>query len=163
MQELLSHSNASVRIIAHAIATCESETASVEIINAAERLTLEDEWQEGDLDHHHKMVLAFAREQRVVILEFAGGSREPIALAGAVRRLIATLRTVHHASEMQAQMREIHNEIWYCGQRGDYDRRRIARDWVERHGETWRRWRIKEYLFVAERSAAEIASVIAAN
>jgi hypothetical protein len=138
----------------------ESETTGVEAISAKESVELERLWAAGRLRHHHDMVLAFAREQCSAILELAAGQRDPAALSGATSRLIATLRTVHHPSEMQAQMREMHNEIWYCGERGDHDHQRIKRDWVACHGQTWRQWRIKEYLFVAGCCAREIAEIV---
>ena len=141
----------------------ESETASVEFISAEERAELERLWTQGRLRHQHEKVLLFAREQRAAILELAGGRRDPAALASATRRLVATLRTVHHPSEMQDQMREMHNEIWFCGERGDHDRQRIQHEWVASHGLNWRRWLIKRYLFVAEHCAAEIAELINAG
>jgi len=61
---------------------------------------------------------------------------------------------------MQDQMREIHDEIWYCGQRGEFDTKQITREWVARHGSNWRRWRIKEYQFVAWHCAAEISAAM---
>ena len=138
----------------------ECETASAEIISAEERAELERRWLKDELRHRHDQVLAFARAQRVEILQLANGSREPAALAAAARRLIARLRSVHQPSEMRDQVREMHNEIWYCGQRGEYDHPRITQEWTARHASSWRRWRIKEYLFLAERSAGEIATII---
>lgn len=138
----------------------ECETASVEIISAAERAELERRWSNDELRHRHEQVLAFARAQRAEILQLANGSREPMAMAAAARRLIARLRSVHQPSEMRDQVREMHNEIWYCGQRGDYDHPRIQQEWTARHASSWRRWRIKEYLFLAERCAGEIADII---
>ena len=121
---------------------------------------MERQWNDGKLAHHHEQVLRFVQEQRAEILALAQGQTDAASLAAATQKLIATLRTIHHQSEMHDQMREMHNEIWYCGQRGDYDTKRITREWVARHGSNWRRWRIKEYLFVAGRCAAEIAVII---
>lgn len=140
--------------------TSECETASVEIISVEERAELERLWANDALRHHHQQVLAFAHEQRAEILQLADGRRESVALAGAARQLIARLRSVHQPSEMRDQVREMHNEIWYCGQRGEYDHPRIKQEWTTRHASSWRRWRIKEYLFLAERCAEEIADII---
>lgn len=140
--------------------SAEGESNSGEIISAEERAQLKRKWAAGHLRHPHEKILEFAREQRGVILQLAGGVRDARALADATCRLIATLRTVHHASEMHDQMREIHNQIWYCGERGDHDINRIKLDWVADNGLNWRRWRIKEYLFLAESCADEIAERI---
>ncbi len=83
-----------------------------------------DHTASGRLRHQHEKILEFVREQRGEILQLASGVREAAALADATRRLIATLHTVHHPSEMHDQMREIYNEIWYCGERGDHDTQR---------------------------------------
>ena len=136
------------------------ETSSFELITDEERAQLERLWKEGRLRHQQEQVLAFACEQRVEILQIAGEPRDPVALAAATRRLITRLRCVHQPSEMRDQVREMHNEIWYCGQRGDHDRSRIQLEWAARHGSNWRRWRIKEYLFLAEHCAAEIAAIL---
>lgn len=141
----------------------EGEKPGFASISGEERAQLERLWAEGRLRRQHEKLLAFVREQHVEILQLAGGRREPAALTFATCKLIATLRTVHHQSEMQDQMRAIHDEIWYCGQRGDHDHRRIQQDWVERHGSNWRNWRIKEYFFLAGHCAAEIAAGISAT
>jgi hypothetical protein len=65
--------------------------------------------------------------------------------------MIVQVGTVHAQSEMQDQIRAIRDEIWYRGERGDYDRERITQDWATQHANPWRRWRIKEYLYVADR------------
>ncbi|HWN96608.1 MAG TPA: hypothetical protein VNT99_16385 [Methylomirabilota bacterium] len=138
----------------------ECETASVEIISAEERAELERRWSNDELHHRREQVLAFVRAQRAEILQLANGSRELVDLTAAARRLIARLRSVHRPSEMRDQVREMHNEIWYCGQRGEYDQPRIKQKWTDLHAASWRDWRIKEYLFLAERSAADIADII---
>ncbi len=138
----------------------EGETASVEMINAEERAELERRRCRGELSHRREQVLAFVRAQRAEILALAEGNRDPAVLSAATRRLIAQLRSIHQPSEMHDQVREMHNEIWYCGQRGEYDHPRIKQDWTVAHAASWRRWRIKEYLFLAETSASEIADII---
>ncbi len=140
--------------------TTESETSSLEFTSSEERAHLERLWMEGRLQHHHDQILAFVREERESILQLAGGRRDAEALATATKRHIGHLRCVHRSSEMHDQMREIYNEIWYCGERGDHNHPRIKLEWVARHGSNWRHWRIKEYLFVAGRCAAEIADLI---
>ena len=140
--------------------TSQSETVRLTFIGGLERAQLGRCLAEGRLLARHQRLLAFVREERAEILKLAAGQLDPAALSLATRQLIATLRTVHHQSEMHDQMREIHNEIWFCGERGDHDTRRITRDWVERHGSHWRDWRIKEYLFLAEHCAAELADAL---
>jgi hypothetical protein len=138
----------------------EGDTSFLDRTSAEERSALERMWADGKLVHHHHQLLNFISEQCVEILRLAEGNRETAALVAATQKLVATLRIVHHQSEMQAQMREIHNEIWYCGQRGEFDTKLIAREWVARHGLNWRRWRIKEFQFVTEHCSAEIGVAV---
>lgn len=140
--------------------TSEGDTSFFDRTSPEERSALERQWADGRLAHHHHQVLAFIREQRAEIRRLAGERRDAVSLVTALQQLISTLRTVHHPSEMRDQMREMHNEIWYCGQRGEYDTDRIKLEWVARHGSNWRRWRIKEYLFVAEHCAAELDALL---
>jgi hypothetical protein len=129
-------------------------------ISAEEQAALERKWASGSLAHHHEQVLRFISEQCADILRLAGDQRDAVALVKATQELIATLRTIHHQSEMRDQMREIHNEIWICGERGEFDTRQITREWVANHGSNWRRWRIKEYQFVAGHCVAEICAAM---
>jgi hypothetical protein len=138
----------------------EDDTSFLDRTGSEERAALERKWTNGNLAHHHEQVRRFILEQRTEILQLADGRRDTASLVAATQKLIATLRTVHHQSEMHDQMREIHNEIWYCGQRGEFDTKQITREWVARHGSNWRRWRIKEYQFVAGHCAAEIDAAI---
>jgi hypothetical protein len=58
-------------------------------------------------------------------------------------------------------MGEIHNEIWYRGQAGYYDRDGIQQEWTICHAHAWRRWRLKEYCFVADRCADRLGAFLA--
>jgi hypothetical protein len=130
--------------------------AEYEAANDAERSTLELHWVEGRLQRHIELILAFLDRQREDILRLTGGSPEPAELLRTTKRMIIQAGTVHAQAEMQAQTRAIHDEIWYRGEKGDYDRARIAQDWTSRHAAAWRHWRIKEYLFVADRCVTPI-------
>ena len=140
--------------------TTEGEASSIEFTSPEEDAQLARLWLDGRLQHHHERILGFVHEERESILQFAGGRRDPASLAAATKRHIGQLRCVHRPSEMHDQCREIYNEIWYCGERGDHNHPRIKLEWVARHGSNWRDWRIKEYLFVAGRCGAEIAALI---
>ncbi len=133
---------------------------SVDFPRKEELAQLERLRLDGRLQHRLEQVLSFVREQRAEILFRAAGQTDPSSLSRAVRDLIRELRSVHRHSEMGDQMREIHNEIWYCGERGDHNHLRIKVEWAERHGSNWRRWRIMEYLFVAEWGAEDIAKAV---
>ena len=136
-----------------------SKEKSIEDYEAAQPAELEalwKSWDSGALAHLAEQLKHFAAERREAILARAGGTADPIALIAALKRMVVELGTVHHPSEMRDQAREIHNYIWFHGEKGDYDRDGIAFDWAVRFAGGWRRWRIKQYLFVIERIADEL-------
>jgi hypothetical protein len=130
--------------------------------NDAERDTLEAGWSSGKLQRHGTRLLAFVQRNREVILRSAGERRDAEALLNATKRLIIEAGVVHPSSEMRDQVQAIADEIWIRGERGEYDRTYIAHEWTSLHAANWRRWRLKEYLFVADRCAAEIVATILA-
>lgn len=136
-----------------------SETRSTEAHEASQQEELEKlqlRWSSGDLAHHASQLMVFAEQQREAILALADGSRDPQTLIFAIKKMVVECGSVHHPTEMQAQLREIHDYIWYHGEKGEFDRDRIARDWASHHAGNWRRWRLKEYLFVIDQQADEI-------
>lgn len=133
-----------------------NDFAKYEAANDAERKTLELSWAEGRLQRHIELILAFLDRQHEDILRLTGSSPEPAELLRTTKRMIVQAGTVHPQSEMQDQIRAIHDEIWYRGEKGDYDRERITQDWTLQHAQAWRRWRIKEYLFVSDRCVTPI-------
>ena len=126
--------------------------------NAAEFTALETSWANGKLRRHVERLLTFVERNRGDILRLAGDACDGEALLSTTKRLIVQAGSVHPPSEMRDQAREIQDEIWICGERGEYDRTNIAHEWTSRHAANWRRWRLKEYLFVADRCAEDIVA-----
>jgi len=126
--------------------------------NDAELRTLEIGWARGDLQEHAVRLVEFVDRHREEILALAGpGADVPTKLA-TIKRQIVRLESVCSLSEMLDQTRAIRDEIWYRGERGEYDRQHIAHEWTSRHAAAWRRWRLKEYLFVVDRCAEAMLS-----
>ena len=130
--------------------------------NEAEIKALESSWANGELSRHVTRLLTFVERNRDDILRLAGGARDGPSLLSTTKRMIVHAGAVHLPSEMRDQVHAIQDEIWIRGERGDYDRRNIAHEWTSRHAANWRRWRLKEYLFVADRCAHDIAARLAA-
>lgn len=126
------------------------------VLKAEESAELTRRWERGELQRHIERLLAFVEQEHAEILHQAGGRRDAASLVQATKHIIAQLRSVHVQSEMHDQLREIHNEIWFRGEEGEHDRERIKHEWATRHAANWRHWRIKEYMHVADRCAAEI-------
>ena len=127
----------------------------------AELTALELRWYSGQLLRHVEWLLGFADRHRTEILALAAESPDPAALLLATKQLIVQRGSVHLAGELKDQLREIENELWYRGKEGDFDRSRIQLDWTAAHAATWRRWRIREYIFVTGRCEARVLAILA--
>jgi len=131
--------------------------------NDAERATLEEHWAGGRLQERLTRVLEFVERHREEIrwrASAATAAPDPLAFVETVKRLIIEAGSVHHRSEMHDQVRAIHDEIWIRGERGDYDREFITRNWTSRHAAAWRHWRLKEYVFVANHAVGAITETV---
>ncbi len=117
---------------------------------------LELRWYEGRMLIYVDQILNFVDLHRAEVEELAGGMKSPVLLLHCLKRLIAAKGSIHMQSELKDQVVELKNEIWYRGQKGDYDRARIQAEWALRHARAWRRWRIKEYCFVIDHCAERI-------
>ena len=120
-------------------------------------------WAVSELHGHAERVLAFVERHRAGILRLAGASPTEHVLLDAAKQLIVEAGSVHAASEMRDQIQAIRDEIWIQGERGDYDRANIASDWTSRHAANWRQWRVREYLYVVDRCAADILRCLGAQ
>jgi len=135
------------------------EVIDIHSLNEAELQALENYWRCGQLQSRSDSIVNFVECHRDEIIQLAGASRDPDALIAATQRLICEYRSLDLSSELHDQRHEIDNEIWYRGEKGDYDRDRIQREWAEKHARNWRRWRIIEYLFVT----CHVADVVVAR
>ncbi|MBI4624630.1 MAG: hypothetical protein HY736_15605 [Verrucomicrobia bacterium] len=138
--------------------TDHDEFKEFEPANDAELHALERRWAGGDLRRHVTRIMDFIDQNRSVIQGSVDGAHPPVAVLAVVKGLIAQAGSVHHPSEMRDQAEEIRNEIWIRGEKGDYDRAFITREWTSRHAANWRRWRLKEYLFLVEKLGTEITT-----
>jgi len=129
-------------------------------LTEAERFALELRWYEGRMLRYAEWLTAFADRHREEILMAAGAAADSAVLLAATKRLIAECGSMHLAGELKDQRREIENELWYRGERGEHDRAGIQQDWTARHAAAWRRWRIQEYLFIADRCACQVVALL---
>ena len=65
-------------------------------------------------------------------------------------------KCLDHAAEMLYQKAAISREIWIRGEQGDYGETRIAIEWADDFGDSWRRWRLLKYTFVAVKCSIDI-------
>ena len=126
--------------------------------NDEARQALDREWESGRLAPYGERVLAFVARHRDAIVAKAGADADDEALLLAARHQVIRAGGVHLHSEMRDQAREISDEIWIRGERGDYDRAHIVEEWTSLHAAEWRHWRLTEYLYVMERLGGEVVA-----
>ena len=136
----------------------DAATPDFDRLSEAEHFALELRWYEGRMLPYAEWLMDFVERHRREILLASRGSREPAVLLAATKSVIIHRGSMHMAGELKDQMREIENELWYRGEKGEQDRAGIKLEWTARHAAAWRRWRIKEYLFVADRCGNRIAA-----
>jgi hypothetical protein len=125
--------------------------------------TLNTEWAAGKLSGISTHLLEFVERHRAEILELAHQSYSPEELISAVRQWVRQRGFIHLPLDMADQIREISNEIWYHGERGDFNRAKIQEEWTVKHAQTWRKWRVKQILYVIDRRASDVAAALLAS
>ncbi|HND62734.1 MAG TPA: hypothetical protein PLB90_14730 [Opitutaceae bacterium] len=143
-------------------ASARTAVLHAEELTESEHFALELRWYEGKMLPYAEWVTEFAQRHHGEIRALTGGSLDPAALLGATKELIAQRGSLHMVAELRDQQQEIQNELWYRGEQGEHDRRGIQQAWAEKHASAWRQWRVKEYLFVANRCAAQVVSILLA-
>ncbi len=133
----------------------QGDSADFVVANEAEEAALEREWAGEKLTRLRGPLLAFVERHRDEILRRAQGNGMA-ALLQVTLQLMRELRTIDLHAENRDQLHEIEKEVWYRGEEGNHDVKAIQADWARRYGPGWRRWRMLQYLFVADRIAPDV-------
>jgi hypothetical protein len=116
---------------------------------------LEELFDAGELGNIKEHVLDFVDRHRHEIFKTAQGAGDEHLLE-ATRILVRNRGSIHLPSEMADQIKEINNEIWYRGEKGDFDRAKIKEEWAMKYAGAWRTWRVREIVYVCDRLAEQI-------
>lgn len=135
----------------------------VEPATQEELKTLKAEWEAGKLAGISAHLLEFVERHRNEILSLANFSYAPDELIAAVHTYVIQRGFIHLPLDMADQIREISNEIWYHGERGDFNRAKIQEEWTVKHAQTWRKWRVKQILYVVDRRSSDVAAALLAS
>ena len=122
--------------------------------------TLGEEWAGEKLNSISTHLLEFIERHRNDIFSMVKGSRTPESLVEAAKQYACKRGFIHLPLDLADQIREINNEIWFSGERGDFNRPKIQEEWTLKHARNWRLWRIKEIIYVIDRRAPEVAMVL---
>ena len=131
------------------------DPAEFAVANEAEEEALDGDWAAGKLARLRDPLLAFVDRHRGEILGRARDN-DLAALLQVTMELIRELRTIDLRSENRDQLQEIEKEVWYRGEEGNHDVQAIQADWAQRYGPGWRRWRMLQYLYAADRIAPDL-------
>ncbi len=120
---------------------------------------LDELWESGALNRHIDNLIDFAKTHRQQIVDLAGPNPDLRMLLLTTKRQIVKIGSVNHRIEISDQVRAIHDEIWIRGEKGFYDRAKIQEEWTDQHAKNWRRWRIKEYIYLIEHCGEKLKSI----
>ena len=134
----------------------DDEESSSFSFDPVELLVLEDRWNKGKLNKYKPLVQKFINEQQEIVKNDLGPDANDDRLARGLLGLILKNGTLDHASEMLDQKDEILRECWIRAEQGDDDTSRIAKEWITMYADSWRRWRVLVYTFIAVKCAVEI-------
>jgi hypothetical protein len=130
-------------------------------ITDVELKTLKEEWASGELNTLSGHLLEFVDRHRADILKIARNAKSPEKLVEATRKFVRRRGYIHLPLDMADQIHEINNEIWYKGEEGDFNRQKIKESWTQNHAPNWRKWRVKQILFIIDQRASEVAAELA--
>lgn len=123
------------------------------------REAVEEKYRKGELRLTESRLIGFVERHREEIMEIAyDESTQPgdSALLDAVRLFILSKGTIHPPSEMADLIREINREVWYRGEQGVQDSRKVAEEWQEKYAAKWREARLFEAFVVLEHCALAV-------
>ncbi len=129
----------------------------LDITTEQELKTLAEEWGSGKLQALSSYLLEFIDRHRDEILKLARTSKSPEKRVEAFKQLVRQRGYIHLPLDMADQIHEINNEIWYQGEKGDFNRQKIKEIWTVKYASTWRRWRVKQILYIIDRRFSEVA------
>ena len=127
---------------------------------ACERHYLDELWHSGRLQRHLDALERFYRKKRHELRELLKTSTDSAELVEKAKYLVIENGIVDQLTETLDQIKEIESEIWIQGERGNYDRQKIAEEWTVRYASSWREWRLKEYLYAVERMESQLAACL---
>ena len=116
-----------------------------------ELLVLEAGWNKGELGKYVPLVSDFIEEQEKETRKKLGPRTDGDKFSRALIDLLLENGTLDIASEMLDQNEEMLKELWIRGECGDDDRARICQEWTQKYAESWRRWRVLIYTYIATR------------
>ena len=129
----------------------------LDITDKNELKTLESEWKTGKLKNLSSHLLEFIDRNRVEILKLTR-SQTPEKMVEAAKKFVRRRGFISLPLDMADQIHEINNEIGYHGEKGVFDRRKIQEAWTMEHAPSWRRWRIKQILYIIDQRASEVSA-----
>lgn len=132
-----------------------------EFLTEEEMRELQELYDAGRLRSITDHLLEFVTRHKRDILSIAPRSASQDDLLAAAKIVIRQRGSIHLPSEMADQIKEINNEIWFRGERGDFDRAKIQEEWAVRFAGQWRSWRVKEILYVVDRMGPQILKLLA--
>ena len=130
----------------------------LDIPSDSELNTLKELWNTGKLQTISDHLIEFIHRHSGEISDYMRNSPSPENWVEAVKHLVRVRGSIHLPSDMADQIREINNELWYRGEKGDLNRAKIQEEWAVLYASRWRSWRVKEIIYVIDRRIADVSA-----
>lgn len=136
---------------------------------------VERKWRNGELAYVEDRLVDFIRRNGVVLLDIAkdalpeekyNSDEMPSAedFLDAIRILILNKGSIHPPREMADMIQEINKEVWYQGEHGENNARKVEEFWEQKYAYKWREARMFETFVVLEHIAPKaIATIVEAS
>lgn len=132
---------------------------------------VERKWRNGELAHVESRLLDFIVRHAQIIKDIAYDAVPEAAEAqgvkptvedylDAIRILVLNKGTIHPPSDMADMIKEINKEIWYQGESGEINSKKIWSLWEQKYAYQWGEARLFEAFVVLEHVAPRAVSTL---
>jgi len=125
-----------------------------DVIPSDELAEIVQEYASGGLSKLETAMGAYMPRRRADVLRFYEQMRTTApdaTLDAAVCAYILSSNTLTPREDMEDQREEIKREVWYQGEKGNYDHAAIMSEWITTYASGWRQHRMRTLLWLYQR------------
>lgn len=121
---------------------------------------MHERWDAGRMRGFVALLPSFIARHRDEILSLARNPKDPEDIITAVKMVMIDRGSLDFRDEMKTQTKKIRDHVWISRERADRDPKTLEEEWIAHYAVRWRVWRMKKYVFVANRCADEVVAMV---
>lgn len=121
---------------------------------------MQERWDAGRMRSFVALLPAFIARHRDEILSLASNPKDPEDIITAVKMVMIDRGSLDFRDEMKTQTKKIRDHVWISRERADRDPKTLEEEWISHYAVRWRVWRMKKYVFVANRCADDVVAMV---